>query len=503
MVGIVITLLYDEARRIWCYRWLVTVTTAIIFCAAALYILHMPNVYDAWTQIYVNKQTPLTAATQGVSLVGDNYGSTYVVQKTLLNDQNLEKVVKQINPAARTMSKPALEGAIGGLRSKISVGRDEGDGFLEFHYKDSDPIKARNVVQLLLNQFISANVDRSRSDLGQAGKFLDQQIASYETMLADSQTKLAAFRRAHPSYARVASTGSSGDGGAELAMARAAYGAALSQSGGGSQPAPKVSPYNDRISSLESRLASLRTQYTDQYPDVVSTKRQLATAEAEKAQAESAAPPVVTAPAPDANPGLAEARQRLAAAEARSRPRRQAAPVIPPAVDSQWTALVRNDELLRTNYQQLLAHREATKMSQAVYGADNSGKYQVTRAPTVPSFPSGPNRTLYLALAAVVAMGGGLAIAYLRGAVNGIFVSPRELEEAFQLPVVGTVSWEPAWHTGASTSRPSRAIPMAASIGLAVVVGLAFLIASNVSFLSQVGATIQNSVASMFHGSVQ
>jgi hypothetical protein len=51
------------------------------------------------------------------------------------------------------------------------------------------------------------------------------------------------------------------------------------------------------------------------------------------------------------------------------------------------------------------------------------------------------------AAAAVMAAAAGIGAAYVRAGVKGILVAPRELEEAFQLPVVGTVSWERAWHT--------------------------------------------------------
>jgi hypothetical protein len=141
--------------------------------------------------------------------------------------------------------------------------------------------------------------------------------------------------------------------------------------------------------------------------------------------------------------------------------RRAAAPPISPAVAAEWADVQRSDEVLRINYQQLIARREAARMSQAVYGSDGSGKFQVTRTPIVPSVPIGPKRGLYLALAAVAAIGGGLGAAYLRGATKGILVSPRELELACQLPVVGTVSWEPAWATSArrrfkSTSAGGR-----------------------------------------------
>ena len=96
-------------------------------------------------------------------------------------------------------------------------------------------------------------------------------------------------------------------------------------------------------------------------------------------------------------------------------------------------------------------------MAQAVYGSADSGKYQITHAPEVPLAPAGPNRPLYLALAAVFALAVGVGIAYARAAVTGIFVSARAVEDAFQLPVIGTVSWESAWHVQKS-DRTKRAL---------------------------------------------
>jgi capsular polysaccharide biosynthesis protein len=124
---------------------------------------------------------------------------------------------------------------------------------------------------------------------------------------------------------------------------------------------------------------------------------------------------------------------------------------IPPEVASEWANLQKNDEVLRNAYQQLLNKRVATRMSQAVYGADGVGKYQVTREPTVPTVPTGPHRLLYLALAGLLAVAGGLGAGWLRAATRSIFVSTQELEQAVQLPVIGTLSWEPAW-----SARPTR-----------------------------------------------
>jgi polysaccharide chain length determinant protein (PEP-CTERM system associated) len=437
MVGTVLSLLYDELVRIWCYRWTAIATAAVLLVLGAAFVLRMPNVYDSWAQIYVNKQTPLAAAAQNVSL-GDGNG-TYVVQKTLLNDQSLRKVVEKINPAFAGLTPAAREGQIISLRNRIEISPDQGDGFTEIHYKATDPNQAHRVVQLLLNQFVDANQDRAQHDLGQADVFLDAQIEVYKRKLAESGQKLAAFRQRYGRTSDTTTTGPVDDSGAaaDVETARAAYSAALARDG--------ASPQQSQIAALQERIASLRLQYTDQYPDLVAARQQLA-----QLQQSGSAGQVGESPA------VVTTRAQLANAQARLRKSRFR-PELPPELASQEAELKRTDDVLRTSYQELASRREAAKMSLAVYGANSSAKYQITNQPTMPSFPSGPNRPLYLTLTILVAIAGGVGAAYLRGAITGVFVAPRELEEAFQLPVIGTISWEKTWHTGAAAENPRHA----------------------------------------------
>jgi uncharacterized protein involved in exopolysaccharide biosynthesis len=456
MIGPLITLLRNELRRIWCYRWLVAVTSLVLWAGAAAYIQHLPSTYDAWGQIYVEQQTPLVAAAEGVSLVGKNYGSPYVVQTTLLNDDSLEKIVRRIDPAAASKGDTALAGAVNRLRAKIRRAPDPGDGFIELHVTDTDPVRARDVVQLLMQQFISTTVGRSQRDLGRAGEFLEAQIASYGSMLEDSQANIAAFRQKHPAVAALALAGHDGGVGQLGAYAEPAY-ANASQA----LTPPPPSRAAERVAELEARLASLRTAYTEQYPDVVTTRRQLSDATAALDREERLMGFGNVSP-----PGGATMIPERRAAMRPGGPRRLAPPPpLPPDVAAAWADLQKTDELLRANYQQLLVKQAATRMSQAVYRDDEAGKYQIVREPVVPVIPTGPNRPLYLTLAAVLAIGAGMAAGYLRAAVKGILVSRQELEETFQLPVIGTVSWEPAWHTARAhpargwLGRGARALP--------------------------------------------
>ena len=482
MVGTVLSLLYDEMVRIWCYRWTAITTAIVLFVAGAAFIVGMPDNYDAWAQIYVPRQTSLSAAAANVSL-GAEYGSTYVVQKTLLNDQNLGKVAEQLNPALSRLDPAKRQAAILSLRNKIEVVPDGGDGFTEFHYTATSPVKAYNVVRLLLVQFVSSTQDRAQRDFSQADVFLDSQISIYQRKLNESQQKIAAFHARYGDSAALATdTAEEADAASDVENARATYTAALARDGGGDSPA------QGQIAALEDRIAALRLQYTDQYPDVIAARQQLAQLQQRAAQTTRTG----------GNSAVAAARGQLAAAQARLR-RARFRPTLPPQIAAQEADLKRTDDMLRNAYQELLARREAAQMSLAVYGANNSSKFQVTNQPTIPATPSGPNRPLLLLLAVLAAIAGGVGAAYLRGAITGVFVAPRELEEAFQLPVIGTISWEQTWHTG-EVVQSSRNVAVIVTFGVILLVATVLVSVSTSPWLQ---ATFHQYSTTLFQGFVK
>jgi uncharacterized protein involved in exopolysaccharide biosynthesis len=425
MIGQILDRLTDEVRRIWCYRWLVAAVTATLTAAAVAFTFIAPNIYEAWGQLYVSRQTPLSAAAESVSLADLRSSNTYVVQKTLLNDDNLEAVARALEPRRR-FTKLELASATTGLKKSVHL-VDGGDGFVEIHYTNTDPHRAQAVVQLILNQFMSGSYERSQQDLRLAGAFLDQQISFYGDLISQSQAKIATIRRRWG----VIAPDAGGDAAIAPAQPQERAPAELIQLPPPSPPARSGAA--ERASQLEAKLASLLAVDTEQHPDVVAARRQL---EEARAQSKTEVAEIVAA-APLAKPPPAP-RRRL-------KVRRHPAP--PPEAAAELAELQRKDEPLRTSYQQLVAKRAAAQMSQAVSGADRAGKFLVTREPARPTVPVGPKRKLYLGVGLLAALGGGLGAGYLRALMRGIMVSPREIEEVIQLPVIGTVSFERAWRT--------------------------------------------------------
>jgi hypothetical protein len=90
---------------------------------------------------------------------------------------------------------------------------------------------------------------------------------------------------------------------------------------------------------------------------------------------------------------------------------------------------------------------------------DSSKRFMIIRPPIVPPVSYMPPRSWLVMGAAVAALAIGLVITFIRAGISGVLVSPRELEEEFDLPVAGTVSWEPAWQTGRVSRVDPRFLP--------------------------------------------
>ena len=78
----------------------------------------------------------------------------------------------------------------------------------------------------------------------------------------------------------------------------------------------------------------------------------------------------------------------------------------------------------------------------------NAVKFEVIDPPSTPRVPSAPNRPLLLLGVLLLGIGGGAGAGWALGQLRSCFATAGKLENAFQLPVIGTVS-----HVTTETSR--------------------------------------------------
>jgi polysaccharide chain length determinant protein (PEP-CTERM system associated) len=203
---------------------------------------------------------------------------------------------------------------------------------------------------------------------------------------------------------------------------------------------------------LNKNLDALRLNFTEQHPDVVSTKRLIAQLEERKKQEaklnkHNADPGKNYSPMlQQLNVALAEADARAAAMKARvdeyaSRYNHlKSMSKAVPEVEAALSQLNRDYEVNKSNYEKLVERREAAKMSGEMDTTTELVSFRIIDPPTTPQQPTGPNLARLFSLVLLGAIVSGIGIALVINQILPTFHSQSSLREITGRPVLGTVA---------------------------------------------------------------
>ena len=467
--------LYDELmvslHSVWKRRWLALAVGWAIALLGWLVISLIPNKYESTAKLLVQASTLLPDKV-GIS-ASDRQQGVDAVRQTLTSAVNLEKVVRgtdlslqvandrDVTERAVALSKSVKVVAEADNLFKISA--ESGDSSL------SDAANAklsRQVVQKIIDLFVDGSLSGSRIETGQTIKFLDAQLSARAKQLADAEAKRGAFEQKY--MALLPGAGSIADRIAaartemsridgELAAAQASLSAVRGQMAstpattrtagvmiGGTAGGP------DPSAGIRAQIAQGRARgWTDQHPDMVALREELGRTPSGGGggSAPHMGPATVTA-----NPMYVSLRsmlaERQAVASSLSARKGQlqgqinavlAQQAANPEVSAEQTQLERNYQVLKTQYDKLLADRDDVRLRGDVQSQTASAKFSVIDPPSSPKVPSTPNRPLLLTIVLLAALGGGAGAAFAMGQVQGSYATPSRLAKASGLPVLGSI----------------------------------------------------------------
>lgn len=474
----VIQKLITYLRAVWLKRWYVVAIAWGITLIGWAVVLMMPDQYRANAKIYVDTQSVLRPLLRGLAVESDVRAQVELMSKSLLTRPNIEKLMGMTDMDLALNSPAQKEAAIENIRSNVTFERDRGgpDIYL-VSYQADNPEMSRAVVQSLLTIFMESSMGNSRKTADVASQFIDEQIREYEAKLADTEAKLKVFKQRNVGLL----PGAGGDyfGGlqqamSELDMAEREYNEAKKRRDeyrrqlllaedepvySYSSPAAggEVSTvYDSRIRELESRIDGMLLKYTESHPDVVSARRVLQDLrnqrDAERRSKERELSKGGKASVAGVNPVVQQIKMSLASEEAnlaslnvRLSQARQKVGMMRsnvsagPEVEAELTALTRDYDIFKRNYQELVERREAAKISQQVDSAGEQVSFRVIEPPVVPLDPAGPNRPLLSSIVLLLGLAAGVGTAIILALLRPTFDSPRTLIHVTHLPVLGEV----------------------------------------------------------------
>jgi len=459
------------------------VATAWLVCTAGwIGVALVPTKYESSARVYLNADPLLTPLLRGLAADTDPTRQLDFMQRTLLSRPNLEQLVRLTDLDIGVTNAEQKEALYKRLASDVSVAPVTLN-LLTLSYRDQDPNMAKNVVQALLTIFAEKTAGSSRADMDNAQRFLDSEINSYRDQLRAAEKRRSDLAQKYPDIVsnRAPDSGADGDGSlsrldqTRAVVARlkldlsdvvtkrdamqkelAAVPAMLSVdkvpqvivTGG------RLSPTDERLQELRRNLDSMLLKYTEDHPDVKATRKQMAQIEAEAARASGGAGKSgggvskgevansiyeqIKLRLVDAEAAVAAVQRRLDEAQAdEERIKKVAASA--PGVLVQAQDLDRDYSILKRNYQELVARREATAIANAADTKTEKIQFRIVDPPQVPILPAAPNRPMLVSMVLLFGIGGGLAVPLALTQIDRSFATIGQLRN-LGLPILGSVS---------------------------------------------------------------
>ncbi|WP_028105174.1 XrtA system polysaccharide chain length determinant [Pseudoduganella violaceinigra] len=463
-----ISQLLSGLKGIWKHRWAGIGITWLLVLAGWARVYAMPNEFQTTARVFVDTQSILKPLMVGMTSVPNVEQQVAIMSRTLLSRPNIERVLRMVDLDLRAVSAREHDALVDTLLKNIRINGTGTYDIYTISYTHSDPRQVRDVVQALLAIFVEGSFKGKKGDSEKAVQFIDEQIRSYEERLLSAENAVKEFRLKHnyllpregQDYGGKLLTASEALESARLELAEAEQSRkAIEAQFSGDEPVMSAigasgdaSDLEGRISTLNKSLDTLRMQYTDQHPDVVSTLRLIAQLE-DKRKQERQQPGDAGDAARQYSPlfqqmkvALTEAEARVAGLRARVEALQQRQAQLQeqrnavPELESQLGQLTRDYQINKDNYEKLIARREAAKLSGELTTTTEMMSFKIIDPPTLPQRPIGPNRPLYYSVVLVVAVLGGASAALGLSEMRPTFLSPAELRAGTGLRVLGTIA---------------------------------------------------------------
>lgn len=478
-------------------RWVLIVVLTVVGPPLAYGIARaLPTKYKSQTLVLVEPQSVSTTIVPQVDTVSINERLASM-QQEILSRTRLEPIIRQFGLYQKDVKRKSMDELVARLQKQIEItpvepmaetGARDLPGFSVSVTLDN-PHMAQDVCTYITSMFIEQDLSVQERDSEQTTEFLSQQLAKAKTELDTQDAKLAAFKSRYigslpddeQTNLNLLTGLTSQLDAATQALARAQQDKSFAESmltqqvaaWQASQTGHNPETLEEQLTTLQTQLGSLEARYTDDYPDVVKAKADIAALQKQIAESDNPKTPINTNGAQKSSVEPAQITQwraqvhtaeQLMAEKAKEQEQikqqiklYQSRVQSSPLVEQQYKELTRGYQTALDSYDDLLKKRDASAISQNLDQQQQGEQFRVLDPANLPDKPSFPNR-LFFALGGLGGgLGLGLGLAFLLEVQDTSLRSERDVEAALRLPVLAMIpSIEPVLSKKGSKAMLTR-----------------------------------------------
>jgi polysaccharide biosynthesis transport protein len=429
-------------RRIW----LGLATFVATLSLGVPFALFLPNVYRGVATVSIENLD-----TSGLIRVNFTELETRLIQiqQELLSRARLSDVVIRLNLYPAWRAHGSMEGVLGAMRRDIHIELSRGDPRrptaigLKISYIGLDARSAAAVPNALAALYVEENTKIRERQTSEIAEFLKAQVAAAHREVDVQQTRLDRFReeRAGQLPEQVSLNmvtlerlntrlRLNSDDQLRIRELQDRLAGGLPSADNGADP----------LQSARQRLADLKTKFTDQHPDVIRTKTEIA--ELEKQRAASPRPATVASagrmgPTEATLASLQSEEKTLRSEIAAYEQRIQAAP----RVEQEIEALQRDYSSAKDSYASILKRYEEAQLADSLEQTKKLESFRVLDAAIVPTGPAAPNRRRLLMISFFFAIVSAIGMMLLAEHLDTSFHSVGELRQFTTVPVLASIPY--------------------------------------------------------------
>ena len=316
---------------------------------------------------------------------------------------------------------------------------------IQIEYTHGDPELVSKITNTIADLYVLQNLEQKVQSHASAGDFFQKRVAELQSAIRLDEERLINYSKTNqlvsldPSQNTVVQRLTSvnqqlGEAVNDRIAAQTSYQAALQnqmRAATAEGQDAQASGLAVKLNDLRQRLAQLKTEYTDEWWEVVQTKKQIENVEGQLSTVRNRAMDVQ----------LAGLKQKLDEATAREKQLRG-------DFDKQRDDVIRQNEAsinfriiqqeIDTNKSLLASLLQRSRENDIILN-DTPNNVLVSERAVIPNGPSGPERSQTVILAFLVSLVGGCGLAFLLGWLDDSIHGSTEIESLLGVPLLATV----------------------------------------------------------------
>lgn len=493
----------DAVREVWHRRkWVGLLASSAVLAGAISVALSLPNLYRATATVLVERQQVSEAFVRPM-VTAELETRIQTIRQQVMSRERLTEVITRLDLYPDLRGVVPMDGLVGRMRNEVELelrGTPQSSGryatiAFAISYSGRDPETVARVANTLAALYVEENTTSRERQAALTAEFLKGQLTTIKRDLDEQEQRTNQFRlryagelqqQVEVNLAALERLNTQLRLNAEYQIRaierREQLERQLAEAESGAPAAPQADTPAGQLRRLNQQLAQLRRRFSEEYPDVVRLKAEIASLQRQV----TATPGADAADADAGDSAVRVARQALGNVDRELESLRQEAGFLRRAIADyesrvenaprrqvELQQLARDYDLTNERYQALLKRFEEAQLAQHLEQGRDTEQFRVLDAAIPPTRPVAPNRLWLLIMGVIASLAFGIGAIAVAEKLDTTFHDVDDLRAFADLPTLATIRLIP---TRARARRRQRLVALTA---VAVAVGLVVIVAGS------------------------